>query len=66
MVTVILADKKYQFEGKIRGIEILKTLGLNEEAYILVKDDELCPIDEHLEDCEVEIIPVISGGNNAL
>ena len=62
MVRVTYRERTYTFEGKVTGSFILKELGLREEEVLLVKDGQLLPPDEPLEDGEVKVVPVVSGG----
>ncbi len=56
--------REVDIKGKIRGRELFKKLGLNEEEYLLIVDGKLLPLEEYVKDSDkkVEIIPVISGG----
>lgn len=62
MVKVFWRDKSYTFEGKLTGLEVIKRLGLKEEEVLLLKDGKLIPPDVPLEEGEIKVIPVISGG----
>lgn len=62
MVTVLYQGKRYTFEGKVDGFKILRELGLKEEEVLLVKDGKLLPLDQPLQQGEVKVIPVVSGG----
>lgn len=62
MVRVIHQDKPHTFEGRVTGLKILKELGLKEEEVLLIKDGELLPLDEPVEEGEVRVVPVVSGG----
>ncbi len=62
MVVVLHGDKRFTFQRKITGFEILKALGLREEEVLLVKDGKLLPMDLPVEEGEIRVIPVISGG----
>lgn len=63
---IIVNDQKREVEikGKIRGRELFKKLGLNEEEYLLIVDGKLTPLEEYISEYnkKIEIIPVISGG----
>ncbi len=63
---IIVNDQKREVEikGKIRGRELFKKLGLNEEEYLLIVDGKLTPLEEYITEYnkKIEIIPVISGG----
>lgn len=62
MVKVLWRDRYYSFEGKVTGHEVIKRLGLKEEEVLLLKDGKLLPPDIPLEEGEIKVIPVISGG----
>lgn len=62
MVRVFWRDRYYTFEGKVTGLEVIKRLGLKEEEVLLLKDGKLLPPDIPLEEGEIKVIPVISGG----
>lgn len=55
--------KIYEFEGKFKGRDIIRKLGLNTEAVLVIVDGKLVSLEDYIdEDKEVEIVKVISGG----
>lgn len=59
---MIHGERRYTFAEGITGFEILKALGLKEEEVLLLRDGRLLPPDAKVEEGEVKVIPVISGG----
>lgn len=59
---MIHGEERHAFEEGVTGFEILKALGLKEEEVLLLKDGRLLPPDAKVEEGEVKVIPVISGG----
>ena len=56
-------NKVYQFDSKMRGIDLLKKLNLQPQSNIIIKNGEVITEDEYIEqNDEVEIINAISGG----
>lgn len=50
-------------DGPITIVNLLSRLDLNREAVLVIRDGELVPGDERLDDdASIEIRPVISGG----
>jgi len=55
--------RKYEFEGRLRGRDIIRKLGLNTEAVLMIVEGKLVSLEDYIDgDKEVEIIKVISGG----
>lgn len=61
-MVVVQGEKRHIFEGGVTGFQILRALGLKEEEVLLLKDGRLLPLDAKVEEGEVRVIPVISGG----
>ncbi|HHF98447.1 MAG TPA: MoaD/ThiS family protein [Candidatus Aerophobetes bacterium] len=60
---VKVGNKVYQFDSKMRGIDLLKKLNLQPQSNIIIKNGEVITEDEYIEqNDEVEIINAISGG----
>jgi len=60
---VKVGNKVYQFDSKMRGIDLLKKLNLQPQSNIIMKNGEVITEDEYIEqNDEVEIINAISGG----
>jgi len=60
---VKIGNKVYQFDSKMRGIDLLKKLNLQPQSNIIIKNGEVITEDEYIEqNDEVEIINAISGG----
>jgi len=60
---VKVRNKVYQFDSKMRGIDLLKKLNLQPQSNIIIKNGEVITEDEYIEqNDEVEIINAISGG----
>lgn len=58
-----VGNKVYQFDSKMRGIDLLKKLNLQPQSNIIIKNGEVITEDEYIEqNDEVEIINAISGG----
>lgn len=58
-----VGNKVYQFDSKMRGIDLLKKLNLQPQSNIIMKNGEVITEDEYIEqNDEVEIINAISGG----
>jgi sulfur carrier protein len=55
-------EKELEVEEGTRYSEILSNLGINPETVVLVKDNVPIPIDDFVEDGEVVVMRVISGG----
>ncbi|MEM1578503.1 MAG: MoaD/ThiS family protein [Archaeoglobaceae archaeon] len=51
-----------EVDGKKRYSDILEELGINPETVVLVRDSLPLPIDDFVEEGEVKVIRVISGG----
>ena len=59
--------REVEVDGPIRVLTLLDRLELNRESVLVVRDDTLVPGDALLEDSdEIEIRPVISGGEGPL
>ena len=57
-------ERQVVVQGPKRVRELLRDLNLLTEAYLVIRSDELVTEDEMLKDTdEVEVRPVISGGN---
>ena len=55
--------REYEFEGRLRGRDIIRKLGLNTEAVLMIVEGKLVSLEDYIdEDKEVEIVKVISGG----
>jgi len=55
--------REYEFEGRLRGRDIIRKLGLNTEAVLVIVEGKLVSLEDYIDsDKEVEIIKVISGG----
>ena len=51
-------------EGRRRVGDLLRELGLQPEAYLVIRENRLLTRDTQLEDADtIEVRPVISGGN---
>ncbi len=58
-------DKKeveMEVDGKKRYSDILKELGINPETVVIIKDKIPIPTDDFVEEGEVVVMRVISGG----
>lgn len=63
---VLLRNPRREVEiaGPQTVIRLLEQLDLNREAHLVIRNGELVPSDERLDDDdEIEIRPVISGGS---
>ncbi len=49
-------------EGKSYS-DVLESLGINPETVVIVKGDSPIPVDSKVEEGEVKVLRVISGGN---
>ena len=57
-------ERQVDVQGPKRVRELLRDLNLLTEAYLVIRGDELVTEDEMLKDTdEIEVRPVISGGN---
>ena len=55
--------REYEFEGRLRGRDIIRKLGLNTEAVLMIVEGKLVSLEDYIDsDKEVEIVKVISGG----
>jgi len=55
--------REYEFEGRFRGRDIIRKLGLNTEAVLVIVEGKLVSLEDYIDsDKEVEIVKVISGG----
>jgi len=55
--------REYKFEGRLRGRDIIRKLGLNTEAVLVIVEGKLVSLEDYIDsDKEVEIVKVISGG----
>ncbi|MCD6574298.1 MoaD/ThiS family protein [Candidatus Aerophobetes bacterium] len=60
---VKVKDKVYQFNSKMRGIELLKKLNLQPQSNIIIRNGQVITEEDYLEPKDsVEIINAISGG----
>ena len=60
---VKVKDKVYQFNSKMRGIELLKELNLQPQSNIIIRNGQVITEEDYLEPKDsVEIINAISGG----
>ncbi len=57
-----IKEKELEVEEGTRYSEVLSSLGINPETVVLVKDNTPIPIDDFVEDGEVVVMRVISGG----
>ncbi len=55
-------EEVVEFNGKKRYSEILEQIGINPETVIVLKGDVPIPTDDFVEEGEVKIVRVISGG----
>lgn len=58
-------DKKFEeieVEEGLRFVDVLEKLNINPETVVIVKDDSPIPVDSEIEEGEVKILRVISGG----
>ncbi len=63
-ITLNLRGKAYYLTGPLTVHQALKRIGLNAEAYLVVRDGEIITEDLLLHNGEtVRVIPVISGGS---
>lgn len=55
--------RELEIQGRRRVADLLGELGLNPEAHVVIRGEELLTRDEWLEDADtVEIVAAISGG----
>ena len=60
---VKVKDKVYQFNSKMKGIELLKKLNLQPQSNIIIRNGQVITEEDYLEPKDsVEIINAISGG----
>ncbi len=57
-----IKEKELEVEEGKRYSEVLSSLGINPETVVLVKDGNPIPTDDFVEDGEVVVMRVISGG----
>ena len=57
-----IKEKELEVEEGTRYSEVLSSLGINPETVVLVKDNTPIPVDDFVEDGEVVVMRVISGG----
>ncbi len=55
-------EKEVVVEGEKRYSDVLRDLGINPETVVVVKDGTPVPTDDFVEDGEIVIMRVISGG----
>ncbi|MGC8547173.1 MAG: hypothetical protein ACP5MU_05930 [Thermoplasmata archaeon] len=62
-VNILGENKKRDFTGKKKGIDIIRELGLSIDSTIIIKDGKPLPEDEIIEDgSSITIIKSFSGG----
>ncbi len=57
-----IKEKELEVEDGKRYSEVLKGLGINPETVVLIKDNTPIPTDDFVEDGEIIVMRVISGG----
>ncbi len=57
-----IKEKELEVEEGTRYSEVLSSLGINPETVVLVKDNTPIPTDDFVEEGEVVVMRVISGG----
>ncbi len=57
-----IKEKELEVEEGTRYSEVLSSLGINPETVVLVKDNIPIPTDDFVEEGEVVVMRVISGG----
>lgn len=56
------SDELVEVGERTRYIEVLEKLGINPETVVLIRNSTPLPLDEQVEEGEVTVIRVISGG----
>ncbi len=56
-------EKVVEVEEERTYSEVLESLGINPETVVIVKGDSPLPVDSRVEEGEVKVLRVISGGN---
>ncbi len=55
-------EKEVEVASKKKYSEILEEIGINPETVVLVRDNKPIPIDDEVEEGEIKVLRVISGG----
>lgn len=56
------SEEVVELKDRVRYIEILEHLGINPETVVIVRNSTPLPVDDFVEEGEVTVIRVISGG----